>query len=86
VTQFLQAGHDGPLVPLDRPRGNAGKARGADAGPGAVNVGTSPEKLGEEQEELVTKLRETLERDARDGNVTEIVESEALLGFRSPLV
>jgi SAM-dependent methyltransferase len=47
---------------------------------------TSPEKLGSDQEALVAKLRETLERDARDGTITEIVESEALLGFRFPPV
>jgi SAM-dependent methyltransferase len=47
---------------------------------------TSPEKLGAEQEALVAKLRETLERDARDGTIIEIVESEALLGFRLPPV
>ncbi|XHR29742.1 MAG: class I SAM-dependent methyltransferase [Chthoniobacteraceae bacterium] len=47
---------------------------------------TSPEKLGENRKALVAKLRETLESDARNGIVTEIVESEALLGFRSPPV
>ena len=43
---------------------------------------TSPERLGEEMETMTGKLREVLNRYARDGVIVEVVESEALLAFR----
>jgi ubiquinone/menaquinone biosynthesis C-methylase UbiE len=45
---------------------------------------TSPERLGDEVETVLEKLRRVLSEDASDGIITEIVESEALLAFREP--
>jgi len=44
---------------------------------------TSPGRIGERAEELAQALETTLARHARDGILEEVVESEALLGFRT---
>lgn len=46
---------------------------------------TSPQRLGADQESLLVPLRAVLNEEARDGVVTEVVESDALLAFRKPL-
>ena len=43
---------------------------------------TSPQRLGDEQETLVKALRAVIDREAANGVVHEVVESEALLAFR----
>lgn len=44
---------------------------------------TSPEKLGDDLPRLVAAVRAALEPDVRDGKIVEVVEAEALLGFRA---
>ncbi len=43
---------------------------------------TSPQKLGDDLPRLVAAVRAALEPDVRDGKIAEVVEAEALLGFR----
>lgn len=42
----------------------------------------SPARLGSRREAFLKRLRDFLEREATNGAVTEVVETEALLGFR----
>lgn len=44
---------------------------------------TSPERLGAELDDVLKKLRETLNRHATEGRIVEIVESEALIALRN---
>ena len=43
---------------------------------------TSPERLGPDMEPMLGQLRDLLNGQATDGMIEEVVESEALLGFR----
>jgi hypothetical protein len=43
---------------------------------------TSPQRLGSDRDNLVETLRATLNQDATNGLITEVVESDALLAFR----
>lgn len=43
---------------------------------------TSPQRLGAELGRLMERLRAALSEEAKDGVITEVVESEALLAFR----
>ncbi len=42
----------------------------------------SPDRLGLKRDAFLNRLRDFLEREATDGAVTEVVETEALLAFR----
>jgi SAM-dependent methyltransferase len=42
----------------------------------------SPDRLGPKRDAFIARLRAFLEREAKDGALTEVVETEALLAFR----